>query len=196
MGDPAERVATFEELRAAIEALPETLTGEILEPGVIHTMSRPGGSHRFTQRRIVRSLGGVDESDEGHGWWLENEPAVRFPLERLLVPDVAGWRVGQEVPPAFVDENPIVVLPHFACEILSRSTQREDRQVKLPLYASSGVAHVWLVDPERRSVEVYETRDGSPAQIAIARDTEVVALPPFGVEIDLAGWWKPAPKAR
>ncbi|MDQ3033138.1 MAG: Uma2 family endonuclease [Myxococcota bacterium] len=196
MGDPAERVPTFEELRAAIEALPETLTAEILEPGVISTMSRPGGKHRFTQRRIVRALGSADEGDGGRGWWLENEPAIRFPLERLLVPDVAGWRAPDEVPPAFVDENPILVLPHFACEILSRSTQRDDRRVKLPLYASSGVEHVWLVDPELRLIEVYESRSGAPVQIATARDADVVTLAPFAFEIDLAAWWKPAPRAR
>ena len=39
----SQRIPTFEELYLAIEALPEGVTGEVLEPGMIHTMGRPGG---------------------------------------------------------------------------------------------------------------------------------------------------------
>lgn len=45
-------------------------------------------------------------------------------------------------------------------QILSAATTRTDRHVKLPLYAESGVAEHWIVDPESRAVEVY-TLDGN-----------------------------------
>lgn len=195
MGEPAERRPTFAELRAAIDALPETLTGEILEPGVIRTVSRPGAKHRFAQRRIARALSSADEAEGGRGWWIEPEPAILFPDGRLTVPDLAAWRIGDEVPPRFVDENPITVVPHFACEILSRSTQRDDRALKIPLYAEHGVEHVWLVDPARREIEVVRSDRGRPVHVTTARERETARLPPFDLELDLATWWLPAPRS-
>jgi hypothetical protein len=42
----ALKLPTFDDLYAEIAALPEGVTGEILEPGVLRTMSRPGKRHR------------------------------------------------------------------------------------------------------------------------------------------------------
>jgi Uma2 family endonuclease len=195
MGDAAERRASFDELYVAIQALPEGLTGEILEPGTIRTMSRPGSAHGFASRRALRALGDVDQSDRGRGWWLEVEREIRFPLDRLVVPDVAGWRVDAPGTPGFITENPVLRLPDFACEILSVSTARDDRRVKLPLFAASGVAHVWLIDPSARLVEVYETRAQAPTLIATAKDDDVVVLVPFGVEVRVGDLWMPEPTA-
>lgn len=139
----------------AIDALPEGLTGEILEPGVIHTMGRPG--------------------------------------ERMVVPDVSGWRLESEapVPPAFVYANPIVALPTWCCELSSGSTERIDREIKVPLYARAGVEWIWLVDPEQQQIEILHTRGGSADPIEIVRGAVRRALPPFTSVLDTNGWWLP-----
>ena len=62
--------------------------------------------------------------------------------------------------------------------------------VLLVLYASTGVAHVWLIDPTLRTIEVYEASDGRPTLVATARDADVIRLPPFDTELSLAAWWK------
>ncbi len=191
MGRPAETIPSFADLVRAIDALPEGVTGLILEPGIIHTMARPGAAHRFAQFRVRRALGACDGAAGGAGWWLEEEPSIRLPGDRLVVPDIAGWRLPTDETPSFVDENPILVVPQFACEVLSPTTERDDRRLKLPLYAEVGVEHVWLVDPRTRLVEVYETRESLPAQVASARDDDVSVLPPFGIELDVAAFWKP-----
>jgi Uma2 family endonuclease len=190
MAQPAVRIPTFEELYRQIELLPQGVTGEILEPGVLRTMSRPASPHRFAHRRILSSLRGSDLAEGGSGWWFEIEAEVRFPGDRLAVPDVSGWRSAEPFPP-FADVNPIVVLPDFCCEILSPTSARDDRRLKLALYARAGVSWVWLVDPEQRLVEVYETVNGLPALAATAKDDDTVALPPFGGEIQVGSWWKP-----
>jgi Uma2 family endonuclease len=59
------------------------------------------------------------------------------------------------------------------------------------MYASTGVAHVWLIDPEARTVEVFESVASRPTLVATARDADVVRLPPFDVELSLETWWKP-----
>lgn len=189
----AQRVSppSFEELLLQIRELPEGVTGEILEPGRLRTMSRPGGAHRFVHRRVLSSLRAWDVAEGGSGWWVEVEAEIAFPGPRLAVPDVAAWRIEEPLPPSFVDDNPITVTPDLCVEILSPTTGREDRRLKLPLYASSGVTHTWLVDPEARLVEVFGCTDGKPVLLATAVDADVRSLPPFDAPLDVASWWKP-----
>jgi hypothetical protein len=79
MVQPAGATPTFEELYAQIRALPEHMTGEILEPGVLRTMSRPGKGHRRAARACLRSLDPFDANVGGSGWWIEAEVEIRLP---------------------------------------------------------------------------------------------------------------------
>ena len=45
-------------------------------------------------------------------------------------------------------------------EILSPSTQRHDRLVKLDLYQRAGVREYWIVSPEEKTVQVFLLNDG------------------------------------
>lgn len=198
MGDPAERRPTFEEVYRAIEALPAGLTGEILEPGIIRTMGRPGAAHRFTSRRMLGSFGDDDAAEHGGRWWFEAEAEVRFPGDRLAVPDLAAWRLGPDdaVPPPFIRTNPIAVVPQWCAEVLSPRTRSVDRGAKVSLYASSGVEWIWLVDPEAFRVEVLRVRDGA-AQLVETIEADVErAIPPFATVLDTTRWWLGAPAAR
>ncbi len=173
----AQRILTFDELYAQIAALPEGKKGEILGPGWMRVMSRPASRHLAAAKRISRWLGAA-ETDEGGSWWIEIEPEVEFPSGKLYVPDLVGWRVG-DGPLDFLDENPRRRVPDWTCEILSRTTQKGDRVIKLPTYAASGVAHTWVVDTEARTIEVYAAREGIASLVAAALGDEEVALPPF-----------------
>jgi Uma2 family endonuclease len=191
MVQPARAPRTFEELYAEIERLPEEMTGEILEEGVLRVMSRPGARHRWAARMCLDALAGADVRTKGTGWWIEVEAEVRFPPGRLVVPDLAGWRV--ERVPTPLTENPLTVLPDWCCEILSPRTARDDKRLKLPLFARSNVPWSWLIDPALRLVEVYQTLNGFPALVATAQEDERCVLPPFAHEISLEGWWLPEP---
>jgi Uma2 family endonuclease len=183
-----KRVPTFDELYRQIEKLREGITGQILIPGELTTMSRPGAPHEHTLAFCGRALDPFDRKFGGHGWWLRQEFEVRFPGDRLAVPDLAGWRVDRH--PELPDDNPLRIVPDFCAEVLSPSTASDDRTLKLPLYASTGVGHVWLIDPELRTLEVFESIDGRPTLVATARDTDVARLPPFDGELSVASWWK------
>lgn len=193
MAEPAQRIPSFDDLYAQIERLPCGVTGEILEPGVLQTMSRPGRPHSRVAKKLIRMLGRFDVEDGGAGWWILMEPESRLPGPRLAVPDLVGDRVERvaELP----EDNPLLMIPDWCCEILSPTTARDDRTIKLPLYASSGVGWTWLVDPELRTVEVFETVGSRPALAAVARDNEAPTLPPFNESIPLAGLWLP-PRAE
>jgi Uma2 family endonuclease len=123
------------------------------------------------------------------GWWILDEPELQLEPKEPLVPDLAGWRV--ERMPALPDTHYFTVVPDWTCEVLSRSTEKLDRDEKLPLYAEHGVRHVWLVDPNARSLEVYTL--GNKArweQVRHYRENERARIPPFdAIEIDLSSLW-------
>jgi Uma2 family endonuclease len=190
MSQAALAFPSFDELYAQIRALPEGMTGEILEPGVLRTMSRPGKKHRRAAKLCARSLDRFDQSVGGTGWWIEDEIEIRFPGGRLAVPDLAGWRVARV--PELPEENPVTVLPDWCCEILSPSNARDDRSLKLPLYARSAVPWIWFVDPALRLVEVFESVGGRAVLAEIAKEEDVKSLPPFDGDIAIGTWWPAA----
>lgn len=55
--------------------------------------------------------------------------------------------------------------PDMAVEILSPSTRRHDRLVKLGLYQRAGVREYWIVNPEDKTVQVMLRDDGGSLRI-------------------------------
>ncbi len=50
--------------------------------------------------------------------------------------------------------------PDLAVEVLSPTTERHDRTLKLRAYEKHGVPHLWLLDPRTRSLEEYVLAKG------------------------------------
>jgi Uma2 family endonuclease len=76
----------------------------------------------------------------------------------VLVPDLAAWR--RERMPQMPEASAFEIAPDWVCEVLSASTAAVDRAEKLPIYAREGVAHVWLVDPTARTLEIFRLEGG------------------------------------
>ena len=81
--------------------------------------------------------------------------------------------------------------PDWVCEILSPSTTNIDRAVKMPIYSRESVKHIWLVDPDARTLENYALQDdGRWLFLATLRDDEVVRQVPFdAIGFDLGVLW-------
>lgn len=60
-----------------------------------------------------------------------------------------------------LDDHGCKGAPDLVIEILSPSTQRHDRLVKLNLYQRAGVREYWIVSPEERTVQVFLQQDGT-----------------------------------
>ena len=187
MSSPARKHASFEELYREIQALPEGKTGLILDPGELTVMSRPHARHQRAMLGLAHALGPYSIDRGGTGWWILAEVEVRFPDDRLLVPDLLGYRV--ERVPELPDENPLRIVPDWACEILSPGTARDDRLKKLRIYAAHQVQWTWIVDPDARTIECFEAVDRLPRQTLVAQEGETVALPPFDLPIEVDSIW-------
>jgi hypothetical protein len=74
----------------------------------------------------------------------------------MLNPYIAGWRIDRA---PGLDEYPFRAAPDWVCEVLSPTTERHLRATKLPVFASYGTTHVWLVDPDERVLEVFRLSD-------------------------------------
>lgn len=68
--------------------------------------------------------------------------------------------------------------PDLVVEVLSPSTQRHDRLVKLNLYQRAGVREYWLVSPEERTVQVLLLQNGLllPHELYGAQDVAKVNI--------------------
>jgi Uma2 family endonuclease len=49
--------------------------------------------------------------------------------------------------------------PDLVVEILSDSTEKNDRNIKFRDYASHGVKEYWIIDPDKNSLEQYLNTD-------------------------------------
>jgi len=109
-------------LYESLEALPEGVTGEILN-GQLHTHPRPSGAYVNVGSMLGAELICPFRKGNGGpgGWWVIDEPEIHFVRNvEVAVPDLAGWR--RERMPYFPEDQRFEVVPDWICEILSPST--------------------------------------------------------------------------
>jgi len=124
------------------------------------------------------------------------EPGIEVAGSPEFSPDLAGWRSERFVAPA--ERERIHLVPDWVCEVLSPSNRGYGVRVKRPFYARIGVAWLWFVDPEARTLVVSRLADGHWLEVLVAGETDRVRAAPFeAVELALGEWWGgPAPTAN
>lgn len=80
--------------------------------------------------------------------------------------------------------------PDLVVEILSPSSERRDRGLKLRLYERAGVAEYWIVDPGARQVVKYVRLGRLLEQVGTFGDQVAFEGLP-GVVVDLGRVWRP-----
>ena len=150
--------------------------------GKVVPKCRPTHPHGFACGNIARYVGNY--SFETHdGYVTTNDSGVVLCEDPATVvgPDVAfyrGVRTREDVPKKWGDKVPVL-----AVEVLSPTDRFSRVQNKIDDYLESGVALVWLADPEEMSMMVY--RPGKrgilfPANSILSGGEE---LPGFSVRV-------------
>lgn len=185
-------------VEAAFQAVPDTMVAEIID-GELHTMPRPARRHTRTSSTLGGALWGPFWMGAGGpgGWEILDEPELHLgPGPDKLVPDLAGWR-RERMPEAIEDDDPPYydVAPDWVCEILSPSTEVNDRVKKMRIYRREGVRHAWLINPDMRTLEVFRLEGGFWLQLDTFEGDAVVRAEPFdAIEISLKMLWDGPPR--
>ncbi len=167
---------------------PPHLVAEVLS-GRLHTHPRPAARHARASSIIGGELVGPYDRGRGGpgGWWIVDEPELHLDAD-IVVPDLAGWR--RRTMPEYPDAAYFEVAPDWACEVLSPSTRRIDRHEKASVYAREGVSHLWFVDPDAMTLEVFELREGRWTLLETLADDAPVSQPPFdAISFPLDALW-------
>jgi Uma2 family endonuclease len=182
-----------DELYDAYLRVPPHQRAEIVH-GTLYVMSRPAPRHASAASMLGVELGGPFQRGRGGpgGWWILDEPELQLVPKEPVVPDLAGWRV--ERMPQLPDTAYFTLAPDWVCEVLSRSTEKLDRDEKLPYYAERGVRHVWLLDPIDKRLEVHVLDDKTRRwrEVRAYQGDAMIRAAPFDtIELDLGALWSP-----
>jgi len=133
---------TFEEIRT-----------EILNNFIVNMSPSPLINHN----RVTRNIQNIFFN------FLENDTCEVFPdgteitlteKDRFL-PDVSVV-----CNPSIIKRNGVFGTPELIVEVLSPRTEKRDRGYKKSVYEAVGVKEYWLVDVDKRTIEVYELLEG------------------------------------
>jgi Uma2 family endonuclease len=173
MGAPSLKQATYADVLAA----PDHLIAELID-GVLAQSPRPMPRHAVIAHALGSELNEPFRKGRGGpgGWIFAFEPELHLG-EDVLVPDIAGWR--RERLPVVPKDEHISTAPDWVCEILSPSTERLDRNIKMRRYAKHDVAYIWLVDPRIGLVEAFQLVAGKWLRLGTADASESVGFSPF-----------------
>jgi Uma2 family endonuclease len=172
MSKPARqpRRATYQDV---IDA-PEHMVAEIAN-GRLHLHPRPGPRVAAAKFSVAGCIDRLTRDAPGD-WHFAIAPELHLG-EDVLVPDLAGWR--RERMPVYPDVAFFTLAPDWVCEILSPATRRFDLTEKRAIYGANGVPHLWLLDPEARTLEAFTPTAGAWTLAGAFQDGDDIRAAPF-----------------
>lgn len=177
------RLITAEEFMEMDFDVPvELVRGQIAYPYREDGMTRPGPRHGAVCSNIAFALGSwarlrksgrVATNDSGiltqrDPDTIRGADVAYFPMERL--------------PEGKFPLSGIDIKPQVCVEVLSPSNTYAEMAAKREEYLACGVEEVWVVDPEKRAVDVYR-RDTSQLRFEENDTLTSRALPGFSVAV-------------
>ncbi len=138
--------------RADYAALPDEPRCELIH-GRFYLSPSPSPLHQFVVAHLCRVL--YDLAEATGGLALPAPSDVHLADHTVAQPDVLYVSPERrDIVQAWIEGAPDLVV-----EVLSPSTARTDRVLKLNRYAEAGVREYWLVDPVARTIE-FRVSDG------------------------------------
>lgn len=157
---------------------------EVLD-GELYVTPVPTPLHQRLSKRLQRRL---EDHFEGRGLG----EVFNAPIDMILGQhDIAQPDILVVADPAQISGRGIEGAPMLIVEVLSPSTRAQDRGIKLRRYATLGVAHYWILDPDAESLECLRLESGAYHPIADARAPGTLAHPDWPeLRIDLGVLWR------
>ena len=167
--------------------LPDDERGEWVD-GQLVEEEMPNHNHELVLGLLVHAL--ISWAKRRGGFVFGSEAKYRVTSKRGRKPDIAVFLAKTRKPPL---TGISTVPPTIAIEIISPSPRDvlRDRVHKLVEYAEFGVRYYWLVDPQLRSLEIFELSAEKRFVHVLAGTDGIVRRVPGcpGLELDLDDIW-------
>jgi Uma2 family endonuclease len=168
-------------------SLPEDEPGELVDGRLVEE-ERVGYAHEVVVGWLIHVLRAWVVGKGGFVGSSDARFAVRPARGRK--PDLTVYLPGSRKPPAY---GLIRVPPDIAVEVVSPTPQdaRRDRVEKVQEYAGFRVRWYWIVDPQVRTLEIFELgADGRYAYTLGATDGVIESVPGCeGLSLDVDALW-------
>jgi len=136
-------------------SLPDTNRYVELSDGRIIMPPHPTFSHQEALKRLFLRLQAYVEKNNLGIVQIAPLPVRLWP-GKIREPDI--FFIGKEHSDRIGET--VCGVPDLVVEVISSSTERTDRVEKFLEYAKAGIREYWLIDPEKKTVEVYSLRGG------------------------------------
>ncbi|MCC6790326.1 MAG: Uma2 family endonuclease [Thermomicrobiales bacterium] len=134
--------------------LPESLDRYEILQGELIVSPPPRSEHQDVSFELGLALAtAIQRSPEIRGKVYAAPIGVRLSPHDFVQPDLIYISVDRR---SILVDGIVDGAPDLVVEVASPSTQRYDRVRKMALYQETGVREYWIVDPKKRSFEVYE----------------------------------------
>ena len=174
-------------------ALDEDVEGELVD-GVLEEEEMPSFLHEIVVAWLIRTLSGW--ASRRHALVAASEAKIAVGARRGRKADLSLYLA--DAMPSLSDAL-VRVPPHLVVEVASPRPRdvRRDRVEKPADYARARVRYYWIVDPQLRSLEVFELgRDGRYAVALTASRGRVRAPGCPGLVVDLDTLWREIDEAE
>ena len=155
--------------------------------GELIVMSPAGGGSSSRNAQLNRQLGNwADET--GVGNTFDSSSGFRLPDGSMRSPDAAliAWPRWNALSEKQQEEFP-PICPEFVIELRSPSDRLIPLQEKMRLWVANGAELAWLVDPSRKTVEIY--RPGREAEVVEGGSAVEGEGPVAGFVLELGKIW-------
>lgn len=172
---------------------PENERYELID-GTVIMMAPPTRVHQAVVMELCRQLANFLEGKKCEVYpapfavrLFEKEDDTPADVDTMVEPDISVI-----CDQGKLDKYGCKGAPDLIMEVLSPSTQRHDRLVKLGLYQKAGVREYWIVDPSLQTVQVNLLRDRryEPVEVYTAEAVAKVTVLD-GCFIELSKVFKP-----
>jgi Uma2 family endonuclease len=170
-----------------LDLLPDSSNRYEIIDGDLFVTKAPHWGHQKAGGRVYRALDHWSELT-GLGETVQ-APGIIFSDADNVIPDVV-WISKARLTVCLDEAGHLTAAPELIVEVLSpgAANERRDREAKLKLYAARGVQEYWILDWQRRQVEVYRRDRASLSLVSTLFSADRLSSPLLP-EFDCAVAW-------
>ena len=157
-----------------------------LEPNGDLTVMTPTGGGTGFRNVIILSALGIWAQVDATGFAFDSSTACLLADGAIRSPD-AAWISAQRWTPPPVDDSSPAPCPDFVIELRSSTDRLKTLRTKMENWIGNGAQLAWLIDPQRKAVEIY--RPGQTPEIQEGHTAAYGEDPVGGFILELARIW-------